>query len=173
MIFQAPQGDQLAAHAELPCEGLLLDAGGGTGRVAQGLVGRVDQIVVADASRKMLSQTKEKPGLLAVECLTEELPFASGSMARVISVDAYHHLANQQHSLKELWRVLVPGGLLVIEEPDIANFGVKLVALGERVLMMRSHFVRHERLADDLAALGAQVEVVSEKHTYWVVARKE
>ena len=39
MIFQAPQGDQLAAHTELPCEGLLLDAGGGTGRVAQGLVG--------------------------------------------------------------------------------------------------------------------------------------
>lgn len=171
-LFSAPQGDQLARHSELPCGGLLLDVGGGTGRVAQGLVGRVDQVVVADASPKMLSQTRPKPGLLAVVCLAEQLPFAAGSIERVITVDAYHHLADQQQSLQELWRVLAPGGLLVVEEPDIARLAVKLLALGERILMMRSHLVRGETIAEDLAALGANVEVIRERYTYWVVARK-
>ena len=80
-LFSAPTGDHLAALTKLPCEGLLLDVGGGTGRIAQGLVGRADQIVVADASRKMLSQACRKPGLQAVMCLAEDLPFASGSVA--------------------------------------------------------------------------------------------
>lgn len=171
-LIPAPQGDQLATLAELPCEGLLLDAGGGTGRVAQSLVGRVDQVVVADASLKMLSQARQKPGLWTVLSRAEQLPFASDSMARVIIVDAYHHLADQQKSLQELWRVLAPGGLLIIEEPDIAHLAVKFVALAERVLLMRSHFVRGEIIADDLATLGAQAETVREKFTYWVVARK-
>jgi demethylmenaquinone methyltransferase/2-methoxy-6-polyprenyl-1,4-benzoquinol methylase len=171
-LISAPTGDQLARLAELPFEGLLLDVGGGTGRVAQGLIGRADQIVVADASRKMLSQTRKKPGLQAVMCLAENLPFASGSVPRVISVDAYHHLADQKQSLEELLRVLAPEGVLLIEEPDIEHFAVKLVALVERLLLMRSHFVRSERLADDLTALGADVEVVKEQYIYWVVARK-
>jgi len=146
--------------------------GGGTGRIAQGLVGHVDQVIVADASPKMLSQTRQKPGLLAVVCLAEQLPFAADSIERVIAVDAYHHLANQQQSLQEMWRVLAPDGLLVVEEPDIAHFAVKLLALGERLLMMQSHLVRGETIAEDLAALGAQVEVAREQYMYWVVARK-
>jgi demethylmenaquinone methyltransferase/2-methoxy-6-polyprenyl-1,4-benzoquinol methylase len=171
-LIPAPQGDQLARHAELPCDGLLLDVGGGTGRIAQGLVGHVDRVVVADVSPKMLSQARLKPGLLAVVCLAEQLPFAADSVERVITVDAYHHLADQQQSLQELWRVVAPGGLLVVEEPDIAHFAVKLLALGERILLMRSHLVRGETIAEDLTALGAQVEVVRDQYTYWVVARK-
>jgi demethylmenaquinone methyltransferase/2-methoxy-6-polyprenyl-1,4-benzoquinol methylase len=171
-IFSPPQDDHLAELLELPSGGHLLDVGGGTGRIAQGLVENVASLTVADASRKMLMMANQKPGLQAVESLAEKLPFASGSMARVICVDAYHHLADQQRSLKELWRVLAPGGLLIIEEPDIEHFAVKLVALGERLLMMRSHFVRSARLARDMDALGAHVEVVRDQYTYWVVAKK-
>ena len=41
----------------------------------------------------------------------------------------------------ELWRTLKPGGRLVIMEPDIRLFSVKLVALAEKVALMRSHFL--------------------------------
>jgi demethylmenaquinone methyltransferase/2-methoxy-6-polyprenyl-1,4-benzoquinol methylase len=136
------------------------------------MVGQVGKIVIADESRGMLLQACQKPGLQAVESVAEELPFPSGGIERVIIVDAYHHLADQHKALKELWRVLAPGGLLIIEEPDITHPAVKLVALGERLLLMRSRFVRREQLADDLTALGARVKVVKEQHTYWVLARK-
>jgi ubiquinone/menaquinone biosynthesis C-methylase UbiE len=171
-VFKAPEGDQLASLADLPQEGLLLDVGGGTGRIAQGMVGSVGQIVVADESRRMLLQACRKPGLQAVECLAERLPFSSDAIERVIIVDAYHHLADQKRSLDELWRVLAPGGLLVIEEPDIKHIAVKLVALAERLLLMRSHFVHGEEIAAALTALGAQVEIVHAQATCWVVARK-
>lgn len=171
-IISTPEGDQLVRLAELPHEGLMLDVGGGTGRVAEGMVGKVGSIVVADESRGMLLQAIQKPGLQAVQSMAEGLPFASGTVERVIIVDAYHHLADQQQALKELWRVLAPGGLLIIEEPDINHPAVKLVALAERLLLMRSRFMRSERIAADLNALGAHVEIVEEQYTYWVVARK-
>jgi len=171
-LFSAPQGDQLASLADLPPDGLLLDVGGGTGRIAAGMVGQVAAIVVADESRRMLLQACQKPGLQAVECLAERLPYASGTIERVIMVDAYHHLADQGQALKELWRVLAPGGLLIIEEPDINHPAVKLVALAERLLLMRSRFVRSGQVAGELTALGASVRIVQEQYTYWVLAGK-
>jgi demethylmenaquinone methyltransferase/2-methoxy-6-polyprenyl-1,4-benzoquinol methylase len=171
-VISAPRGDQLVRLAELPHQALMLDVGGGTGRIAEGMVGRVGSVVVADESRGMLLQAIQKPGLLAVQSLAEGLPFASGTVERVIVVDVYHHLADQEKALEELWRVLAPGGLLIIEEPDINHPAVKLVALAERLLLMRSRFVRSERIAADLIALGAHVDVVEEQHTYWVVGRK-
>ncbi len=171
-VISAPGSDQLVRLAELPQQGLMLDVGGGTGRVAEGMVGLVGSVVVADESRGMLFQAIQKPGLRAVQSLAEGLPFASGSIERVIIVDAYHHLVDQGQALEELWRVLALGGILIIEEPDINHPAVKLVALAERLLLMRSRFVRSGRIAADLIALGARVEVIEEQHTYWVVARK-
>jgi demethylmenaquinone methyltransferase/2-methoxy-6-polyprenyl-1,4-benzoquinol methylase len=49
--------------ADLPSSGALLDAGGGTGRVAQFMSGKANPIVVADLSHKMLSEARQKDGL--------------------------------------------------------------------------------------------------------------
>ena len=101
-----------------------------------------------------------------------KLPFSDGSFERIIVVDAYHHLTDQESSLVELWRVLAPGGRLVIEEPDIDRFAVKLIAIAEKVALMRSHFVRAERVAERLAGMGADAAVERENHAAWVIADK-
>jgi len=62
-------------------EGAVLDAGGGTGRVAQFLVGRTDQVVVADQTFEMLREARRKQGVIAVNSLTEDLPFANHHFA--------------------------------------------------------------------------------------------
>ena len=46
-------------------------------------------------------------------------------------VDALHHVADQEATIRELWRLLKPGGRIIIEEPDIRRFEVKLLALIE------------------------------------------
>jgi len=43
------------------------------------------------------------------------------SFDRVLMVDALHHVVNQAETICELYRVLKPGGRLVIEEPDLRN----------------------------------------------------
>jgi ubiquinone/menaquinone biosynthesis C-methylase UbiE len=171
-VIRSPAESPLFGLLDPPAEGWLLDAGGGTGRVAAALGETFGRIVIADGSLPMLSQALAKGCCAAVAGYTERLPFGDGAFERVIVVDAYHHLADQAVSLTEFWRVLAPGGRLVIEEPDIDLFGVKLVALAEKLALMRSHFVRAEAIAARLGALGAETQVVRQDHNAWVVGVK-
>lgn len=158
--------------ADLPTEGVLLDAGGGTGRMAQFMVGQAERVVVADLSRKMLSEARRKDGLLTVCSHTERLPFGEGAFARIIMVDALHHVCNQQETIEELWRALRPGGRLVIEEPDVRSFAVKLIALAEKLALMRSHFLSPQQIKELLHFPDARVWIETEPYTAWVVAEK-
>jgi SAM-dependent methyltransferase len=45
------------------------------------------------------------------------LPLADGSVDRAVCFDAFHHVPNQDEALRELYRVLKPGGRLVLAEP--------------------------------------------------------
>ena len=119
---------------------LLLDAGGGTGRVAAALRSLVREVFVMDISPGMLRSAASK-GLATVCAPAESLPLPSGIFDRIIIMDALHHVTDQRQTARELWRVLVPGGRIVIVEPDIRKFIVKLLAIGEKVLLMRSHFL--------------------------------
>jgi len=62
----------------------VLDAGGGTGRVARILQEYARQVVVADISLGMLRETPRKDSLLPVNTQVENLPFAAESFDRVV-----------------------------------------------------------------------------------------
>ena len=171
-MIRADDEPPLLQHLDLPAGGWLLDAAGGTGRMAERIAGAVDHVLVLDASHPMLRQAMSKGCCLAVVAATERLPLADGSLRRICLVDAYHHLADREMSVRELWRVLAPGGRLVIEEPDIDRLAVKIVAIMETVALMRSHFAHGEAIALVLNRLGAQVELRRDGHTLWAVADK-
>jgi len=155
----------------LPPNGLLLDAGGGTGRVAEALRSMVREVVVADLSRGMLRHAADKG--LAMACTpAEHLPFASSTFDRIIMADALHHVFNQLQTVAELWRVLAPGGRIVIIEPDIHKFAVKLIAIGEKMFLMRSHFLPAEKIAALFAYQNTHVRVISDEFNVWVCAEK-
>jgi len=89
-------------------------------------------------------------------------------------VDAFHHVCDQPQTVQELWRVLAPGGCLVIEEPDLRTFAVKIVAVAEKLALMRSHFLS----PTDIAALfdfpGAEIRIETETEGFntWVIVQK-
>lgn len=171
--FIKPRDPQeIIALAELPVPGALLDAGGGTGRVAQFINDKAHPVVVADGSCEMLAETRKKEGLSPVCSHTETLPFPDGVFARIIMVDALHHVCNQQQTIDELWRVLQPGGIIVIEEPDLRSFAVKLIALGEKVALMRSHFLSPPQIANLFTYPDAHVHVKTDKSNAHIVAKK-
>ena len=150
----------------------LLDAGGGTGRISQYLTGPDNPVIILDTSFKMLEKSQEKEPLQQVNGASETLPFASDSFDRILMVDALHHVQHQSRSVLELWRVLKPGGRLLIEEPDIRKFAVKLVAVAEKLALMRSHFLSGEKILNLFEAIPAQVQLLREDHYVWVVAEK-
>lgn len=164
---------ELCQYLALPTAGRLLDAGGGTGRVAQALRGQAGQIVVSDLSHGMLQQAAQKDGLHVVCAHAERLPFSDSTFARIIIVDAFHHFCDQREAIADLWRVLAPGGRLVIEEPDIRRLAVKFVALAERLALMQSRFLSPQDMGQMLGAAGAQVAVhANHAFNVWVVADK-
>ena len=159
------------ALLDAAADGIVLDAGGGTGRVAQYLRDRVAQIVVADETFKMLQEARAKDGLNPTCCHIEDMPFKDNSFDRILMVDAFHHMSNQAQTIKEMWRVLAPGGRIIIEEPDVRVFGVKLLALGEKLALMRSHFLTPAEIAS-LFGTDARVRIEAEDSAAWIIAEK-
>lgn len=155
--------------ASLPVRGRLLDVGGGTGRVSSAIRDLVDEVVIADVSFGMLDKA-DRSTLKPVCGGSESLPFADESFERVIMVDALHHVINHAESAREMFRVLKTGGVLVIEEPDIRTFGVKLIALAEKLLLMRSHFLAPDKI-EKLFDMGEK-RIRAEDGTAWVIIQK-
>ena len=149
----------------------LLDVGGGTGRVAAALRGQLGSVFIADVSPGMLRQARAKD-LDAACALSERLPFPAGSFDCVLMVDALHHVLDQRASALEMWRVVRPGGRVIVQEPDIRTFSVKLVALAEKLALMRSHFLSPARIADLFDLPGARTEIEAEGFSAWVVVHK-
>ena len=170
-VIQFTDLDKMLQVLDLPNAGILLDAGGGTGRVALALRPHVGSVIVADVSWGMLLQARQK-NLVTTSTETEHLPFTNNSFDRVLMVDALHHVVNQAETIRELYRVLKPGGRLVIEEPDLRTFAVKMIAVAEKLALMRSHFLDPTWIAA-LFPLDANVKIEAEENTAWITAEKK
>jgi len=171
-IFSYDGDDRLKEHLQLPRQGWLLDAGGGTGRIAQTLRDLTGEVVILDESEGMLRQARDK-GLIAVRAEVEALPFRSGAFPRILTVDTFHHLRDQAAAAGELMRALATEGRIVVQEPDIRHGAVKLIALGEKVLLMRSHFQPPQAVQRMFESHDARVSVRQEGSHFWLIAEKE
>ncbi len=166
--------DTLWNLAKLPTDGILLDAGGGTGRVAQFMVEKAAGVILADLSLEMMLQAGKQPGYDRVCSHTEGFPFPDSSFTRIIMVDALHHVCDQPQTARELWRVLAPGGIVVIEEPDLRTFAVRVVAIAEKLALMRSRFLSPPDIAAlfDFPSAEARIETEIDGFNAWVIIQK-
>jgi demethylmenaquinone methyltransferase/2-methoxy-6-polyprenyl-1,4-benzoquinol methylase len=139
--------------------------------VAQALLGLADEVVVLDESAAMLQQAHLK-GLTVVQGRAERLPFADGAFARVLVVDAFHHLQDQRQATNELLRVLAPGGRIVIEEPNVERVVVRFVALAEKLALMRSHFCSPTAVVQLFESAGGRVRLERLGMSFWAVVER-
>ena len=163
--------ETMLEQADLPTSGRVLDAGGGTGRVANAIREHAGKVVIADPSLGMLREADQTR--LGLACSNSEaLPFPNDSFERIIMVDALHHVIHQGETAREMYRVLKPGGRLIIEEPDIRKFGVKLIAVAEKMLLMRSHFLSPQKIVDLFSFDSAKTSIHSSEGNAWIVIEK-
>jgi len=70
-VIRLQTAEKMIGIADLPIKGAMLDAGGGTGRVAEALRGLAGSLIVADLSLQMLKQAHGKSGLITACSQTE------------------------------------------------------------------------------------------------------
>lgn len=171
-VMKPPDPERMRKLAGLPTDGRLLDLGGGTGLISYPLRNWVGEVVVADSSFGMLAQARLKSGLKTVCSYAEQLSFPSASFERLIMVDALHHVRDYRATIEEMWRVVKPGGRIVIEEPDIHMWPTKLMAVMEKLILMRSHFVSPQAIKETFNDAQASVRIESEGSTSWIIIDK-
>jgi SAM-dependent methyltransferase len=63
------------------------------------------------------------------------LPFKDGAFDKVICTNSFHHYPDHFAALKEMRRVLRPGGMLVLVDPRADNiFGWAAIDVGEKLI---------------------------------------
>ncbi|WP_372469622.1 class I SAM-dependent methyltransferase [Xanthomonas dyei] len=146
----------LAGHRE----GRLLDLGCGAGHVSFQLAPLMAEVVAYDLSTDMLTivaATAAERGLTqvrTVQGVAERLPFETGSLDAVVSRYSAHHWSDVGQALREVRRVLRPGGVAAfidVVAPGLPLLDTHLQAI--EVLRDTSH-VRDYSVAQWLQMLG-------------------
>lgn len=112
------RADRLAIRKLLP-EHMknFVDIAGGYGRLADEYLPRADKATLFDYSKTELKQAKEIYGnrLHTKAGDIYDLPFKDGEFSALMMVRATHHFKDMKKVTKELYRILEPGGVAVIE----------------------------------------------------------
>src|SRR5437867_12989424 len=99
----------------------LLDAGCGTG-VGLEEFGRYGWICGIDVAGAALAYSRRRDGTLPlIQASLVRLPFASGALDAVLALDVLEHLDDDGAALREVRRVLRPGGVALLNVPAFAS----------------------------------------------------
>ena len=125
------QADRMAIRKLLPKRmEKFADIGGGYGRLANEYLKRAHKVIIFDYSKSELKQAKEIYGD-KIETKSGDiykLPFKENELDGLMMIRVTHHLKHMDKAMAELYRVLKPGGVAVIEVankrtlPKIARF---------------------------------------------------
>ena len=100
----------------------VLDLGCGKGRFAARLAESGAEVVGIDLSAAMLAEAE---GLARVRGSARRLPFAAATFDAVVAVEVFEHLAAVDAVLREVRRVLQPGGVVVIVDKNAYSMNAR------------------------------------------------
>lgn len=112
----------------------VLELGCGTGEFTQRVARAGARLVALDLSGELLARARDKIGKGAsfLRANAHVLPFSDASFDAVYGCSVLHHL-DAEIALREVRRVLRPGGRLVFSEPNLMNPQVFLMFKVERL----------------------------------------
>ncbi len=114
-----PVGEQAIELMNIPVDARVLDVGCGSGwasrlMAAKAVDGRVVGIDISDEMIRIAGETSSSvPNVEYRVASAEKLPFADGEFTHAFSMESLYYYADMDVALREIKRVLAPGGRFV------------------------------------------------------------
>lgn len=105
---------------------LAADIGAGTGFITEGLIKKGLNVIAVDRSEEMLAEMRRKfadpDGIEYHVGEAEDLPIPNETVDYVFANMYLHHVESPMEAIREMVRILKPGGMLVVTDLDEHNF---------------------------------------------------
>ncbi|MFA6252405.1 MAG: methyltransferase domain-containing protein [Candidatus Paceibacterota bacterium] len=124
---------------------VILDIGGGTGRLARKISQYVKKFVVLDSSEKMLKEVPEDNKIETCLAMAQNIPFKDSSFDSILCIDALHHIKAIDETIREINRVIKKDGKIVICEFDIRGINGFMFWMFEKIID-NSKFIKPREL---------------------------
>ena len=119
------------AALELQPSDELLDVGCGTGAAVRNAASLVTRAVGLDLSPGMIEGAQRLAAQLDNAAFepgdAETLPFADGAFSAILSSTSFHHYPQPEKAVREMARVLAPGGRVAIGDSNPEQLIVRIV----------------------------------------------
>lgn len=141
--------DDLINCAEIKAGENILDAGCGNGFLIRKIIKENSKkeikVIGVDSNQTMLAfarrNCKGLPNVkFKISDLNQKLPFSNSSFDKIICCNTLYALENPERTISEFYRILKPGGLLIIANPKPSAEGKELFKEQIRILRKLSPF---------------------------------
>jgi SAM-dependent methyltransferase len=154
----------------------VLDVGAGTGRMTAILLQKVGcdgRVVAADISDGMLLRARENNPAAVYACTDVcELAFVENIFDKIVCFSTFPHIVRPLCALKEMHRVVKPGGRLLILHTCCSR-KLNQFHTGLEGIVCHDQLPRAEALQSTIQSAGFQiVKLVEKPDLYWVEVMK-
>lgn len=128
-FFSEAVREKALATADVRAGQIAADLGAGTGFITEALAARGVRVIAVDQSKTMLEQMRRNlaakfPGARVEYRLgdADTLPIADSAVDYAFANMFLHHVETPANAIREMARILKPGGALVVTDLDEHNF---------------------------------------------------
>lgn len=166
--------DTIAARLANAAGDSVLDLGCGAGHVSFTAAPHVASVIACDLSPRMLAVVREEaqkrrlPNIATRQGKAEELPFADSAFDWVLTRYSAHHWQNVLRAIAEVYRVLKPGGRLILVDTFAPASPLLDTHLQAIELLRDTSHIRNYTLAEWRGMLEAHLFQL-DAHSAWKI----
>lgn len=125
-FFSDELRQKVLAAGEVDAGSSAADLGAGTGFLTAGLLELGAAVIAVDQAAAMLTEMRKRfagaPGLDLRQGAADRLPIRDGEVDRAFANMVLHHVEDPALAIREMARILGPGGRLVVSDLDCHDF---------------------------------------------------